>query len=162
MRKKCFTLVELLIVIVIIGILATFVVLALNGTTKSAKDARAKTSIKTVRDSLMQYVAANYNAVLDDDFGTGIIEVEKTSGFNDQLRAGGASALSTDPLDAKGNNVKVKFTDYGYRIEAKTASYDGSGNKTCWYVNQENYKTATNTETGDNLTLKSSATDCTL
>lgn len=162
MKKRCFTLVELLIVIVIIGILATFVVLALSGTTKSAKDARAKTSVKTVRDSLMQYTAANYNAVLSDDFGSSTIEVKKTSNFNDQLRAGGASALSTDPLDAKGNSVKVMFTDYGYRIEAKTAAYDGSGNKTCWYVNQENYKTATNTETADNLTLKSSVSNCTL
>ncbi len=160
-KNKSFTLVELLIVVVVIGILATFVLLALGNNAKTARDARAKRSINTVRDSLSQYAAANYPVIFSNVFGYNI-EAKKSGSFNDLLRAGGATALSTDALDAKGEAVKVKFTAYGYRIEAKTSSYNGADDKTCWYVLQQNYKVAENTDAKDNLAEKKSAYTCQL
>jgi len=163
MKKKSFTLAELLIVIVIIGILATFVVLALNNNAKTARDARAKKSLNTVRDSIIQYAAANYPVIFNSSavFGNAVVDITTTAPINDKLRSGGAAAFSTDPIDAKGNPIKAKFSDYGYLLEAKTSAYSNT-RKVCWYVIQRNYKLPENTETNDNLSDKSSTYTCTL
>lgn len=162
-KKKSFTIVELLIVVVVIGILATFVLLSLGNNAKTARDARTKRSISTVRDSLAQYAAANYPVIFNSNavFGQDA-EAKKTSTFNDKLRAGGATALSVDALDAKGEAVKIRFSARGYRIEGKTSSYDGSADKTCWYVLQSDYSIPGNTESRDNLSEKKSTYTCIL
>lgn len=145
MKKKAFTLVELLIVVVIMGILATFVVLMLGNATKKTRDARAKRSIESVRDAIEQYVAANEDVALNgpstgNGFGAATITVSTGSSIDTKLKAGGATGFSSDPDDARSNPVKVKFTAAGYTITGQSSN---SNNK-CWYVIKDDNGTITN------------------
>lgn len=58
-RSKGFTIVELLIVIVIIGILAAIVIVAYNGITSRAKDASLKADLSNVAKKLDVYKASS-------------------------------------------------------------------------------------------------------
>ncbi len=68
MRSAAFTLIELLIVIAIIGILASAVVISLGSATEAAKDAKNKLAIAQVRPLALldQQVKGNYSSVCDD------------------------------------------------------------------------------------------------
>ena len=59
--KKAFTLIELLIVIAIIGILATIMLVFLNGSKLRAKDASFKSTMTTVRTNLILCCDAGSN-----------------------------------------------------------------------------------------------------
>ncbi len=65
-----FTLVELLIVIVILGILAAVVIARFGGATRETRESSMKGNLKTIRGSLEAYKANsqsnNYPTVLDD------------------------------------------------------------------------------------------------
>ncbi len=54
-RKRGFTLLELLMVIAIIGVLATVVLVNLNGARLKARDARRKSDLATIRTALVLY-----------------------------------------------------------------------------------------------------------
>ncbi|MFH1783844.1 MAG: type II secretion system protein [bacterium] len=56
-NKKGFTLVELLIVIVILGILAAIVIARFAGATKESKEANLKGNLRTMRASIEMYKA---------------------------------------------------------------------------------------------------------
>ena len=68
--KKGFTLVELLIVIVILGILAAIVIARFAGATKESKESNLKGNLRTIRASLETYKANSksnsYPPTLDD------------------------------------------------------------------------------------------------
>jgi prepilin-type N-terminal cleavage/methylation domain-containing protein len=68
--KKGFTLVELLIVIVILGILAAIVIARFAGATKESKESNLKGNLRTMRSSLETYKANSksnsYPPTLDD------------------------------------------------------------------------------------------------
>lgn len=58
-KKRGFTIVELLIVVVVIGILASIVVVAYNGVTKQAGDAAVRNDLSQVAKKLEIYKAQN-------------------------------------------------------------------------------------------------------
>jgi prepilin-type N-terminal cleavage/methylation domain-containing protein len=156
MKKRAFTLVEMLIVVVIIGILATFVVLALSSATKKTRDARAKRSVETVRDAIEQYITAkDDSAALNSatHFGAATITVTKDSTFNTTIKNGGGTGFSSDPNDANGDPIKVRFVANGYFAEAKASS------GYCWKVTR-----SSSDEVTDNLSDKTldSSDACTL
>ncbi len=70
-KEQGFTIVELLIVIVVIGILAALVVTTFSGIQQKARDSERETDIKAVHGQLEAYYAQNgrypTNANLDDD-----------------------------------------------------------------------------------------------
>ena len=69
-NRKGFTLVELLIVIVILGILAAIVIARFAGATKESKESNLKGNLRTIRSSLETFKANSksnsYPANLDD------------------------------------------------------------------------------------------------
>ncbi len=71
-RSGGFTLLELIIVIAIVGILASIVLPGLGDTRLSAQEAALKTNLRTMRDAIDQYYADNGNypgalTVLEED-----------------------------------------------------------------------------------------------
>lgn len=129
MKKKAFTLVELLIVVVIIGILATFVVLALSNATKKTRDARAKRSIESVRDAVEQYIAGTDGANLSSTFSGTISDIKGQ--MNTDLKSGGATGFTTQPVDYQGNSIKFRASGTeSYEITA--GSSRGNSGSNCW------------------------------
>lgn len=59
MRQKGFTIVELLIVIVIIGVLASLVIVAYNGIQGRARDAERQSDVRNIKQAIEQYKADN-------------------------------------------------------------------------------------------------------
>ncbi|HSX42689.1 MAG TPA: prepilin-type N-terminal cleavage/methylation domain-containing protein [Candidatus Saccharimonadales bacterium] len=66
-KSKGFTIVELLIVIVVIGILATLVIVTFTGIQQKARDSKRKTDISAIQASLESYYSSNntYPTVAD-------------------------------------------------------------------------------------------------
>lgn len=56
-KTSGFTIVELLIVIVVIGVLAAIVIVAYTGVTNSAKDAERKSELNSIKKALARYAA---------------------------------------------------------------------------------------------------------
>lgn len=134
MKKKAFTLVELLIVVVIIGILATFVVLMLGSAAKKTRDARAKRSIEAVRDSVEQYIASTENYNLVSDFGNVALPAVPGGDLDTKLKTSGATGFSTDAEDSRGDPIKVRFTGKEtYTITAVSTHVNGR----CWKITRD-------------------------
>lgn len=68
--QKGFTLVELLVVIVILGILAAVVVFAVNGINDRGNDSACKTDAQTVRTAIEAYRATGANATAKPTMAT--------------------------------------------------------------------------------------------
>lgn len=128
MKKKAFTLVELLIVIVIIGILATLVTLALSSATRKAKDSKAKTAVEQVQKAVLAVMAADTATPIPDTCANGgwaDVSGSCSSALGEfsvmPVGADGSAARISTPSDRSGDT---------YVIAAK-----GTNGK-CWYVTQ--------------------------
>jgi len=90
-KEGGFTLLELLIVIVIIGILALLIIPNITSAPKKSRDTKRKTDLTTVRKGLEEYFVNNnaYPAQLTD------------------LQAGSAPIMKTIPTDPKNSGVYV-------------------------------------------------------
>jgi prepilin-type N-terminal cleavage/methylation domain-containing protein len=88
-----FTLVELLIVIVILGILAAIVVLAIGGLKDSAQSSSCKAGLNTIKSAEDAYFAQNNTYGQMTDLTTGANKLLKTDPSAD-LSIGGVSATA--------------------------------------------------------------------
>jgi len=134
MRKKynAFTLIELLIVIVIIGILAGLIIFALRSATLKARDARAKNSVRSVQTALETYLTdnANFSAM---NYCSGYTGCEINAQFLSDLKdATDTQLLTSIPLDGQNNPVRVRLVGTNYGIRAESA-YTTVPPK-CWWV----------------------------
>ncbi len=105
-KQSGFTLLELLIVIVIIGILALLIIPNITSAPKKARDTKRKTDITTVRKGLEEYFVNNnvYPNALTD------------------LTTGSAPIIKTLPTDPKAGWPAYTYTPAGtnttYKLDA--------------------------------------------
>jgi prepilin-type N-terminal cleavage/methylation domain-containing protein len=94
-RNKGFTLVEVLIVIVILGILATVTVFAVTGITDKGKTGACQTDAKTIQTAEEAYSANNgaYTAAQSDLVDAGLLHAVSTK-FDLALTGGSGTAAS--------------------------------------------------------------------
>jgi len=93
-NQKGFTLIELMVVIAIIGVLASIAVPKFSSATNSAQDAKLKADLRTIDGAIMQYYAANNKYPAD-----------KTALTTD------AKYIATWPKDAgKTNDIAYTYT----------------------------------------------------
>lgn len=101
-KQAGFTLLELLIVIVIIGILALIIVPGLASGPARARDAQRKGDLRTVKNALETYFNDNNYYPLTQTYGT------TTTGLGDILHGTtDADYLKSWPVDPKNSGVYV-------------------------------------------------------
>ncbi len=132
MRKKlnAFTLIELLIVIVIIGILAGLIIFALRTATLKARDAKSKSSAREVQSALETYMTENPNLQTLCPGSSYCTVASIRSTLVDSV-VSGQSLLNFDPKDGQNLNVNVRFpTQSGYQIYARSSQ----SSSMCWVI----------------------------
>jgi len=139
-KLKSFTLVELLVVIVIIGILAGLIVFAMRSSISKAKDARAKDGVKSVQ-TVLDLLALDYPGGLPERFSSGLQVINvPLKDINNQI------LLSSVPTGANDAPLKINVIDKdNYEVWATSAE-----NGMCWYY----------TPTKNNLSASKSEQPC--
>lgn len=117
-KSKGFTIVELLIVIVVIGILATLVIVTFTGIQQKARDSKRKTDVGAVQAALESYYSSN------NTYPT-LAHLQDSTWLKDNLKGFDPSALQ-DPKGAAGSTVgaTASSTQYGYVVSADTGTVD--------------------------------------
>src|SRR5882762_5143552 len=116
-KSKGFTIVELLIVIVVIGILATLVIVTFTGIQQKARDSKRKTDLGAVQASLESYYSSN------NTYPT-LANMQSTTWLASNMKGFDANALN-DPKGADGSlsgSVSKSPWRYGYVVTAGDAS----------------------------------------
>lgn len=123
-HRKGFTIVELLIVIVVIGILAAISIVAYNGIQQRAREAERQSDIKAISTQLEMYFVDNGEYPLNSQMGNAtwirnnmpniandtIVAPNAPSGTVNSIRGGIRASLSNDG------------SDYGYYTEGCSAT----------------------------------------
>lgn len=149
-RERGFTIVELLIVIVIIGILAALVIVAYSGITSRAKLQAAQASASAVQKKIEAYAAdqsGTYPAMTTSAGLTSAldgVEVSKITSAGLAISAtltdpNGQKTVSVERCTAGGTGYRVLYWDYTATTPAPTNGsnkYSGnlSGTCTTWAI----------------------------
>lgn len=116
-KQSGFTIVELLIVIVVIGILAALVITTFNGIQQKGRDTERTTDIKAIHGQLEAYYAQNgsYPALAEWDTGseaTALFKGLDQEALRDPKAAAGTFVVATTPSG----------TAYGYAVTPGTCT----------------------------------------
>lgn len=142
-QNKGFTIVELLIVIVVIGILAGLVITTYNGIQQKARNTERTTDLKTLQSQLEAYYANNGSYPLAANDGSGLgTDSDKNVAFIQANLKGTDKETLRDPQAAAGH---YELLTTGTTATAKKYTYvpasDGSSYKL--YALQEGGGTVT-------------------
>ena len=139
-KQKGFTIVELLIVIVVIGILAAITIVAYNGIQQRARDATRTSDIAAIQKALEMYRADNgaYPSIHTDNYGRGLSELSTL------LVPKYVAKIPSDPQPGATDYQYVRGTEssgsYGIRISYETITPCHKGVKNTdigWWSLQE-------------------------
>src|SRR6185295_18631329 len=105
-QDKGFTLVELLIVIVILGILATVTVFAVTGITNKGKTSACQADVKTIQTAEEAYSAntGNYTTSQQALVDAGLMHAVTTNPFTILLTTVGSPAIASYTITGNGPN----------------------------------------------------------
>ena len=104
MNAQGFTLIELMVVIVILGILATFVTLNLRDVPDEAKQTKAMVDIKTLEAALEMYRLHNGMYPGTEQGLQALVEPPSSGTLPKKYKEGGYLGKSTVPTDPWGND----------------------------------------------------------
>lgn len=113
-KLKCFTLVEVLMVVAIMGILAATILVATNSARKKAKDARIQSDMGALRLKMERYFSKNQS------YSTFCTDILHSSHFND---AGVDTVDAYSPKDLEVINVQKDIEKQG---ATNGACHDGA------------------------------------
>lgn len=120
-KESGFTIVELLIVIVVIGILAALVVTTFSGIQRKARDSERQTDINAVASQLEAYHAQNGKY-------PGLADLQNATFISDNLKGLDPAAMK-DPKIGSATTFPVgtvTATNYGYAPEPSGCSSTGT------------------------------------
>ena len=126
-QTKGFTIVELLIVIVVIGILAGLVITTYNGIQQKARNTERTTDLKTFQSQLEAYYANNGRYPSSADLGS-------TSGTNVTWAQANLKGMDKETLrDPKGSDFSLatSATANKYAYAPAPSGCDDSGSNDC-------------------------------
>jgi len=129
--KKAFTLIELMVVVVIIGILAGIVMINLESAQSKARDARRKSDLNTIAKAVQIYRENIGNYILQDDSGDGGVYGAGYGMFNcggDTNCTGGGSAY-TDYISL--NKALISRSYLSGNVTDPTGGICGTGAADC-------------------------------
>lgn len=125
-NKRGFTIVELLIVIVVIGILALLVITTYSGITQKARDAERKTDINALQSQLEAYYATNNKYPTLANFNDSTWRSTNLKGLD--------SAALADPKNPGSQQVCASVSAGCYAYVVTPANCDNSTNDCTTYT----------------------------
>lgn len=114
-RSSGFTIVELLIVIVVIGILATLVIVTFNGIQQKGRNSQRQTDLKAVQSHISAFYA-------DKGYYPTAAQLQSSTWVGTNLKGLDAEALR-DPKQASGSTIgdtTATANQYGYVVQTET------------------------------------------
>jgi len=126
-NNKGFTLLELLVVIVILGILATFVGVRYMGKTDEAKQTQAKVQIQTLENALNMYRLDNGDYPNTEQGLKALVEKPATGNIPKKWREGGYLDKPKVPKDPWGNDYLYMSPGMKNTNGVDIFSYGGDG-----------------------------------
>jgi prepilin-type N-terminal cleavage/methylation domain-containing protein len=159
MNKKAFTLIELLVVITIVGILAGFITVQMNGAISTANDAKKKTNLDSIKKALVMYNVENGERYPVETGCT----IGSCTNFDSKMQSYLPSSIDGSyTYESNGTNCTLSTilsSGYSYQYDCLAGTYSTNTpiNGVCGTSNNQNLSSipSTNLCTAGNVTVVS-------